>query len=167
MEANADSNGKAIWWLSAVMGQHNRYEGEVFEYQPLVGTGAAIVQLLPSAKAAANQEFDEDDVEIFGGDRNVLSTTEADDEPEADESHTDTSGAIRTDSAPKPVGPYPHARNSPKPSQTTPQQTRNESRFPRQSTESFQQTTPHPTTTTTASAQSATKPSTSKPTQPA
>ena len=34
----ADNKLKAIWWLSAVMGQHNRYTGDVLEYQPVLGT---------------------------------------------------------------------------------------------------------------------------------
>jgi 2-aminophenol/2-amino-5-chlorophenol 1,6-dioxygenase alpha subunit len=71
-QASGDQKMKALWWLAATMGQSNRYEGKVFEYQPLYGTGAALVGLWPSAKAAADQEFDEDDAERYGGDRNVL-----------------------------------------------------------------------------------------------
>ena len=33
--ANADSKLKAVWWLAATLGQHNNYEGTVFEYQPV------------------------------------------------------------------------------------------------------------------------------------
>jgi 2-aminophenol/2-amino-5-chlorophenol 1,6-dioxygenase alpha subunit len=72
-EAHADQRMKAIWWLAAVMGQHNSYEGHVFEYQPLWGTGAAVVGLTPSERASADLEFDEEDVEVFVGDRDVLS----------------------------------------------------------------------------------------------
>jgi 2-aminophenol/2-amino-5-chlorophenol 1,6-dioxygenase alpha subunit len=71
-QASGDQKMKALWWLAATMGQSNRYEGRVFEYQPLYGTGAALVGLWPTAKAAADQEFDEDDAERYGGDRNVL-----------------------------------------------------------------------------------------------
>lgn len=71
-QAHADQKMKAIWWLGALMGQHNNYTGHVFEYQPLVGTGAALVGLTPAPKSAADLEFDEEDVEIFTGDRNVL-----------------------------------------------------------------------------------------------
>ncbi|HUR62876.1 MAG TPA: Rid family hydrolase, partial [Candidatus Thermoplasmatota archaeon] len=71
-QAGGDQRMKALWWLAATLGQSNRYEGRVFEYQPLYGTGAALVGLWPSAKAAADQEFDEDDAERYGGDRNVL-----------------------------------------------------------------------------------------------
>lgn len=103
-QANADNKLKAIWWLSAVMGQHNGYEGTVFAYQPIWGSGAAIVGLEPSAEAAANQEYDEDDVEVYRGDRDVLDT-EAGDPPEAP-----SDGGIDAEAAPAPVGPYPHAR---------------------------------------------------------
>ena len=36
-------NFKPIWWLSAVMGQHNNYDGHVFDYAPLYGAGGAVV----------------------------------------------------------------------------------------------------------------------------
>lgn len=77
-QANGDQRMKAIWWLAALMGQNNEYGGHVFEYQPLIGTGAAIVGLTPSAKRAADLEFDEEDVEVFSGDRNVLGSASAD-----------------------------------------------------------------------------------------
>lgn len=71
-QASGDQKMKAVWWLAATLGQSNRYAGRVFEYQPLYGTGAALVGLWPSAKTAADVEFDEDDAERYGGDRNVL-----------------------------------------------------------------------------------------------
>jgi 2-aminophenol/2-amino-5-chlorophenol 1,6-dioxygenase subunit alpha len=69
------SNYKPFWWLSAVMGQNNLYRGEVFEYQPVFGTGAAVVSLTPSDQAARDLEFDENDPEFFLGERNVLETS--------------------------------------------------------------------------------------------
>jgi 2-aminophenol/2-amino-5-chlorophenol 1,6-dioxygenase alpha subunit len=71
-QANGDQKMKAIWWLAAAMGAHNHYDGKVFEYQPIYGTGAALVGLWPTEKVAADKEFDEDDAETYGGDRNVL-----------------------------------------------------------------------------------------------
>jgi 2-aminophenol/2-amino-5-chlorophenol 1,6-dioxygenase alpha subunit len=117
-EANGDQKMKAIWWLAAVMGQHNRYDGEVLEYKPTCGTGAAVVSLTPSARAAQDQEFDEDDVDVYGGDRSVLdsgdegSTAVVPPESSAPPVSTDADDpqAVRTDAAPKPVGAYPHAR---------------------------------------------------------
>ena len=70
-QAHADNKLKAIWWLGAVMGQHNRYTGEVLAYAPIWGTGSAVVALTPSAQAAGGHEFDEEDVEVYLGDREV------------------------------------------------------------------------------------------------
>lgn len=131
-QANADSKLKAVWWLAAAMGQHNNYEGTVFEYQPVWGTGAALVGLVPSTRPAANKEFDEEDVEVFRGDRGVLSTgagpttgapavaaapvtapaTAVLDAPApaTNGGGTNGGGVIMARGAPAPVGAYPHAR---------------------------------------------------------
>ena len=105
-EANGDQKLKAIWWLAALMGQDNSYEGEVFDYQPLVGTGAALVGLTRTDAPAAGLEFDEEDVEVYSGDRNVLSGGAA---PVAAEPKVDR-GIVHAEDAPRPVGAFPHAR---------------------------------------------------------
>ncbi len=71
-QASGDQRMKAIWWLNAVGGQSNAFDGEVLAYEAIVGTGAAVVALTPTAKAAKEAEFDEDDAEVYLGDRNVL-----------------------------------------------------------------------------------------------
>ncbi len=113
-QANGDQRMKAIWWLAALMGQNNRYEGRVFDYQPIWGTGAAIVGLTPAERASGDLEFDEEDVEVYTGDRNVLSGagTVADEGSEVETSSTEPSidGAIHAEKAPRPVGAFPHAR---------------------------------------------------------
>ena len=134
-QAHADNKLKAIWWLSACLGQHNRYGGEVLAYEPLYGTGGAVVLLQPGASEAADHEFDEDDTEVYGGDREVLdagashldgaigtqsnfgvtSANVAHDasiqgSPEPANQLPARSGSVTTDTAPKPVGAYPHAR---------------------------------------------------------
>lgn len=109
-EANADMGFKAIWWLAALMGEHNRYDGKVWDYQPVWGTGCAIVELTPSQKELDfEKEFDEAPVPAFAGSsgtgletHNVLAEA-----PQRDEQQP---GVFKTDKAPKPVGPYPHAR---------------------------------------------------------
>lgn len=65
-------NFKPMWWWSAVMGQHNRYLGKVHAYEAIHGTGAAVVSLVPAPEGVGDKEFDEDDVETFRGDRNVI-----------------------------------------------------------------------------------------------
>ena len=116
-EANADMGFKAIWWLGAIMGEHNRYDGRVLDYQPVWGTGSAIVELTPSAKALDfEKEFDEGpavvDQSAAGGtgleSHNVL--TEGPQVQRTSEMSSQNAEIIRTDKAPKPVGPYPHAR---------------------------------------------------------
>lgn len=80
-QANGDSRMKAIWWLAAMLGQHNRYAGTVFDYQPVWGTGAAMVGLTPSEVSGGDLEYDEDDTEYFRGDRHVLASTTTKDTP--------------------------------------------------------------------------------------
>lgn len=63
---------KPAWWLAASMGQHNNYDGEVLAYEALHGSGGAVIQLTPSLGSFGDKEFDEDDVEYYQGDRNVL-----------------------------------------------------------------------------------------------
>lgn len=112
-EANADMGFKAIWWLGALMGEHNRYDGKVWDYQPVWGTGSAIVELTPSAKELDfEKEFDEaaPAIAVTGGTglqtHNVLAEAPKRDEQDSEE----VSPVISTGRAPKPVGPYPHAR---------------------------------------------------------
>lgn len=66
------NNYKPFWWMAAVMGQNNLYQGEIYAYEPIHGTGAAVVGLKPSKQAARDLEFDENDPEYYTGDRNVL-----------------------------------------------------------------------------------------------
>jgi len=127
-QAHADNKLKAIWWLSAVMGAHNKYRGTVHAYGPIFGTGSAVVSLTPSDSEVGGHEFDEDDVDYFSGDREVLEVNpetpvyEALDEEESSESSSESSSddvaskaegsgsVVNTQKAPKPVGAYPHAR---------------------------------------------------------
>ncbi len=132
-QANGDSKMKAVWWLAAVAGAHNNYEGKVHAYEALYGTGAAIVELVPTGKAAADKEYDEADPEEHHGDRNVLGGANAFEAADAEtwsgahSSADEDSGAgypgaassptpagasnvVHAKTAPKPVGAYAHAR---------------------------------------------------------
>jgi 2-aminophenol/2-amino-5-chlorophenol 1,6-dioxygenase alpha subunit len=66
------NNFKPFWWLSTVMGAHNRYKGEVLAYEAVYGTGSAVVGLTPTQFATRDLEFDEDSPDVFAGERNVL-----------------------------------------------------------------------------------------------
>jgi 2-aminophenol/2-amino-5-chlorophenol 1,6-dioxygenase alpha subunit len=136
-EANADMGFKAIWWLGAVLGEHNRFDGKVWDYQPVWGTGNAIVELTPNERKQIDweKEFDEGPIPTFAGASGTGLETHNVIEHGPDvhqQSEMSSSGApasagkpaagaaatpaatqsdvIRTDKAPKPVGPYPHAR---------------------------------------------------------
>ncbi len=65
-------NFKPFWWLSSVMGSTNQFKGEILEYQPVHGTGAAVIGLTPSAQTQGDLEFDEEDIEVYQGNRNIL-----------------------------------------------------------------------------------------------
>ncbi len=60
-EANADMGFKGIWWLAALAGENNLYDGRVVDYQPVWGTGCALVELTPNPRKeiAWEKEFDE------------------------------------------------------------------------------------------------------------
>ncbi len=122
-EANADMGFKAIWWLGAVMGEHNRYDGKVWDYQPVWGTGNAIVELTPHPGKQIDweKEFDEGPVATFASTESGSSGTglethnvlaEGPDVHRESElsSQEDMPQTIRTEKAPPPVGPYPHAK---------------------------------------------------------
>jgi 2-aminophenol/2-amino-5-chlorophenol 1,6-dioxygenase alpha subunit len=116
-EANADMGFKAIWWLGAVMGEHNKYDGRVWDYQPVWGTGNAIVELTPNERKQMDweKEFDEGPVpDLSAGAGTGLEThnvlAEGPNVHQASEMSSQDDTAIRTERAPKPVGPYPHAR---------------------------------------------------------
>jgi reactive intermediate/imine deaminase len=121
---------KPFWFLSSLMGSHNRYRGEVLAYAPVHGTGAAVVTLTPTEAGAGEREFDEDDVEVWRGDREVLDppatappagqtapTPAPAPAPAAPNAAAHTTAApaaadprVTTTAAPRPVGAYPHAR---------------------------------------------------------
>lgn len=113
---------KPMWWLSAMNGNRNDLTGEVLAYEPIHGAGGAVVSIDPTPSGAGDKEYDEDDVEYFHGERGVLDTVDENDTTEEDPvieqtpsgpdlwEPTEAEGSVNTDSAPKPVGAYPHAR---------------------------------------------------------
>ncbi len=63
---------KPYWWLSTMMGETNTLKGEVMAYEPIHGTGAAVVSFTPAGVSEGSLEFDEEDAEFYKGNRNVL-----------------------------------------------------------------------------------------------
>ena len=114
---------KPMWWLSAMNDNRNNLTGEVLAYEALHGAGGAVVHLNPKPSGVGDKEYDEDDVEVFSGERGVLDTNiesyELNGQNESMKSGnqgpelwdpTEAEGSVNTDAAPKPVGAYPHAR---------------------------------------------------------
>ena len=123
---------KPMWWLSAMNGNRNDLTGRVLAYEAIHGAGGAVVHVDPTPSGVGDKEYDEDDVEYFHGERGVLdSGNENENEaprttPHEAKQHAETSpgngngpalwdpteaeGSVNTESAPKPVGAYPHAR---------------------------------------------------------
>ncbi len=52
-EANGDQKFKGMWWLNGLLGQSNHFEGRVHAYEPVWGTGAALVALKPTEAVQA------------------------------------------------------------------------------------------------------------------
>tara|TARA_B100000575_G_scaffold50014_1_gene36865 strand:- start:557 stop:1405 length:849 start_codon:yes stop_codon:yes gene_type:complete len=109
---------KPMWWLSAMNDNRNDLTGKVLAYEALYGAGGAVVHLDPTSNGKGDKEYDEDDVETYQGERNVLDSEENDASVAESSSNTgpalwnpaEGEDAVNTESAPKPVGLYPHAR---------------------------------------------------------
>ncbi len=102
-QANADMGFKGIWWLNGLMGKTNDFKGHVFDYQPIWGTGAALVGLYPTRAIHSIPGWVNDEADLV---ERIIS-------PKANVSQADadsTQRLIATSKAPPPVGPYPHAR---------------------------------------------------------
>jgi 2-aminophenol/2-amino-5-chlorophenol 1,6-dioxygenase alpha subunit len=116
-EANADMGFKAIWWLAALAGENNKYDGKVWDYQPVWGTGNGIVELTPNPNKELDfeKEFDEGPVESGSGleSHNVLESgpdVGRASEMSSQEEWPEDRAPIMATNAAAPVGPYPHAR---------------------------------------------------------
>jgi 2-aminophenol/2-amino-5-chlorophenol 1,6-dioxygenase alpha subunit len=117
-EANADMGFKAIWWLAALAGENNKYDGKVWDYQPVWGTGNALVELTPNPDKELDfeKEFDEGPVEAGTGleSHNVSESGpdvgRASEMSSQEEWPEDRAAPIMAGNAASPVGPYPHAR---------------------------------------------------------
>ena len=107
-------NFKPMWWLSAMNDNRNDLTGKVLAYEAIHGAGCAVVNLNPAHSGFGDKEYDEDDVEVFSGERGVLDTTNTVETDQGDGpalwEPTEAEGSVNTNSAPKPVGAYPHAR---------------------------------------------------------
>lgn len=138
-QANADMGFKGIWWVNGLCGKTNDFEGHIFDYQPIWGTGAGLVGLYPRRAIASNPDWVNDEADLVERlkattDRSAAGVSASATRLEAAASKlrerngrpavssvaaasasvATTVGAdtnlIATSKAPPPVGPYPHAR---------------------------------------------------------
>jgi 2-aminophenol/2-amino-5-chlorophenol 1,6-dioxygenase alpha subunit len=111
-QANADMSFKGIWWLNGLCGKTNDFEGRVFDYQPIWGTGAALVGLYPKRPLHSIPDWVNDEADLV--ERFAVSASEespAETQVREAQARAPRDGArIATTKAPPPVGPYPHAR---------------------------------------------------------
>jgi enamine deaminase RidA (YjgF/YER057c/UK114 family)/aromatic ring-opening dioxygenase catalytic subunit (LigB family) len=130
-QANADMGFRGIWWLNGLCGENNDFKGKVYDYQPVWGSGAALVSLSPEEPILARSI--EDCMSQEEASQAGLVDGIADTKPSLT---TDSSSALKPNSilktestkdkktsslsiknthiqssgAPEPVGAYPHAR---------------------------------------------------------
>ncbi len=88
-QINLDMGFKGLWWLAGLSGHSNNYSGQIFDYQAVWGSGAALVGLYPLKSEASftGQKQSSSQHPPFELSKNYTSTR-----------------------APVAVGPYPHAR---------------------------------------------------------
>ena len=131
-EANGDMGFRGIWWLNGLLGQTNHFSGHVYDYQPVYGAGAALIQLDPSVPVQPLKHVElESESKVIAAatlhdpklkaldSQEVTNFEPPSPKPEAAVPKTapvprpappqrDT--RVHTAKAPEPVGPYPHAR---------------------------------------------------------
>lgn len=118
-QANADMGFKGIWWLNGLCGKTNDFEGRVFDYQPVWGTGAALVGLYPTRPIQSIPDWVNDEADLVER-LSVSSAAQARVQASAQAKSvvigerlgkaSRDGTRISTSKAPPPVGPYPHAR---------------------------------------------------------
>jgi 2-aminomuconate deaminase len=109
-EANADMRFRAIWWLAGLTGQSNRFRGRVLDYQPVWGTGAALVELTPAEQEAVQHEFDEVRQLAPSASDGTGAMTHAGSHRVTGGGDKLIDGPIMSARAAEPVGAYAHAR---------------------------------------------------------
>jgi 2-aminophenol/2-amino-5-chlorophenol 1,6-dioxygenase alpha subunit len=106
-EAQGDMGLKAIWWLSGLAGESNAFKGKVYDYKPIWGSGAAIVELTPTRPVEARNDPPSNP---FDGEGKDAEDTRLHSPPTQPTISSTANEKINAKLAAEPVGPYPHAR---------------------------------------------------------
>jgi 2-aminophenol/2-amino-5-chlorophenol 1,6-dioxygenase alpha subunit len=118
-QANADMGFRGIWWLNGLCGKTNDFTGRIFDYQPIWGTGAAIVGLYPNKVIRPVEDWHNDEADLVERGAPVApppaavrleKEKTAPARSVAAERPSTEGRLISSAQAPAPVGPYPHAR---------------------------------------------------------
>jgi 2-aminophenol/2-amino-5-chlorophenol 1,6-dioxygenase subunit alpha len=113
-QANADMGFKGVWWLNGLCGKSNSFEGKVFDYQPIWGTGAGLIGLYPTAPVRSIPDWVNDEADLVerlsASPVATVGATDVRESVKVNEPVSSDSRRISSVKAPPPVGPYPHAR---------------------------------------------------------
>lgn len=135
-EANGDMGFRGIWWLNGLLGQTNHFKGDVIDYQAVYGSGAAIVDLVPTqpVQPLAHLELESESEVIEQATLHDPKLKSGPSLPMAAAHHPEPKPLVKpapkagnqsqpspvppkakeatysTGKAPEPVGAYPHAR---------------------------------------------------------
>ncbi len=101
-QANADMGFKGLWWLNGLVGKTNDFQGKVFEYQPVWGTGNALVGFYPKRAIRSIPDWVNDEPDLV-----ERMTKPAQVQKKVSVQRDEK---VHSKKAPEPVGPYPHAR---------------------------------------------------------
>ena len=110
-QANADMGFKGIWWLNGLCGKTNAFNGKVFDYQSIWGTGAAIAGFYPTAPIHAIADWKNDEADLVERVHGTIKETPPAARQSVSAKPATASQLVATTDAPPPVGPYPHARH--------------------------------------------------------
>lgn len=123
-QANGDQKFKGLWWLNGLLGQTNHFTGKVLAYEPVWGTGAALLSLQPTvpvqakplASTLGSEEGSQAELveELTNFERLTMPTSKLSVEAAApmgtNASHALPDYEIVSKTSAEPVGTYPHAR---------------------------------------------------------
>lgn len=63
-QANADMGFKGLWWLNGLVGKTNDFSGQLFDYQPVWGTGNALVGFYPKRPIVSIPDWVNDEPDL-------------------------------------------------------------------------------------------------------
>lgn len=124
-QANADMGFRGIWWLNGLCSKMNDFQASVLAYEPIYGSGAAVIAMKPRRAILEMPGLDGGEADLVErliepkSQRRVAVGPHEKmgaviDQPielfETVRGDSSSESLVNSKKAPKPVGPYPHAR---------------------------------------------------------